>query len=506
MSVQPLDPATRQVTMTLAAIAATGATPRPSGETQAQQLARIEQGIASQLACTDLATQGAWQLAWLAMSPDNANLAYVAWNSSANALAVVIRGTVASNATDLLEDFDVGTVVPFTPFTSGGQPAAVSKGAMDAFTQIVSMSGSDGSTLVQVLAEVFRQVPNPTVYVVGHSLGGCIATMVAPYLQAQTWTNANPAFALSTFAAPTAGDQNFADYVNSVQWAANEHCFNAWDLIPQAWANLDVAQGWYPTPGPAANLHVKAIITAIASLAGPNAYVQPGYSQAINTVYGPTGSYDQDATLSSVEDFMTQVAFQHSNSQYLRQLGATVVNPGPEVTSISPTSGTAGTEITITGSGFGKDPGQYETVVDFGTTPCEKFSVNGDTQITCTVPEGTGVVDVRVTNILGTSPTSPFLQFAYGGPQPAVVNNIYPTSGTVDTKVNISGVAFAPNPVVYFGNKPASIITASSTELYVRAPLPDQSPTAPSVVNVRVLTNGYLTPAYPSNEFTYTGP
>ncbi|MFC5640133.1 IPT/TIG domain-containing protein [Kitasatospora cinereorecta] len=506
MAVQPLDPATRKVTMTLAAIAATAATPRPSGESLAAQAARVTLGITTHLADTSLATGGDWELLWLGLSPDNANLVYLAQNiQGANEFAVAVRGTVAGNATDMLEDLSVGTVVPFT---AGGspKPVSVSRGAMAAFTQVVTVS-SNGANLVQALDTALRKAPpNPTVYVTGHSLGGCLATMVAPYLQTVQWPSGAPKFALSTFAAPTAGNQDFADFVDSLRWVANEHCYNAYDLIPRAWADLAAAKGWYPEPGPAADFDVKALLSTIGSLPGPNTYAQPGIPFVLNPDYGQPGSYDPYATRSSVQDFMAQVGFQHSNALYLAQLGAPVVSPGPVVTSFSPAFGPTGTELTIHGSGFGTDPQLMETVVDFGTVPCDKFTVNADgTQITCYAPEGVGVVDVQVTTILGTSPASPFNQFAYGGPQPALVLDISPESGTVETKVTVNGQGFADNPQVYFGNKPATVLSATATAITVRAPLKDPSPTAPSTVNVRVLTNGYLTPGAGSDEFTYTG-
>ncbi len=506
MTVSPLDPATRQVTMTLAAIAATGATTRPSGESLPEQAARIRRGITAQLADTSLATRGAWRLLWLGLSPGNANLAYLAGTTDGSAeFAVVIRGTATANATDLLEDLDVGTVVPFT---AGGspQPVSVSKGAMEAFTQILGMS-ADGLGLVRALGEALRTAApaKPTVYVTGHSLGGCIATLVAPYLEALDWGPGTPQFALSTFAAPTAGDQGFADFVDSLGWTANEHCYNTYDLIPQAWADLTV-KGWYPDPGPAADFDVKALVSTIASLAGPNVYVQPGYAYAMNTDYGQPGTYDPYATRSSVEDFLTQVGFQHADSTYLGQVGAPPMGSGPVVTSLSPTYGPTGTEVTVNGSGFGTDPESAATAVDFGAVPCETFTVNGDgSQITCQVPDGTGVVDVRVTTILGTSSASLFHQFAYDGPQPALVYDISPSSGSAGTTVYVNGVGFAADPVVYFGNKIADVVSATSTEITVRAPLRDLSPTAPSTVNVRVRTNGYLTPTAGSNEFSYTG-
>ncbi|MFD5512120.1 hypothetical protein ACFWIB_30730 [Streptomyces sp. NPDC127051] len=181
--------------------------------------------------------------------------------------AVVIRGTVG-NVPDLLEDLDVGTVVPFN-LVGMPSPVPVSKGAMKAFTEVVTMSTA-GVTLAQALTTALgRAQPNPTVCVTGHSLGGCIATMVAPYLQTLTWSNGRPNFELHTFAAPTAGGEEFAAYVDSLAWQANERDYNMNDLVPQAWNNLAVAHQWYPSPpGPAADDDVKAVISALAGWPG----------------------------------------------------------------------------------------------------------------------------------------------------------------------------------------------------------------------------------------------
>ncbi|WP_406513745.1 hypothetical protein OG851_38435 [Streptomyces sp. NBC_00161] len=249
--------------MTLAAIAATAATPRPSGETLQEQAQRAGWGITAQLANPVLATRGTWQLKWLALSPDNANLVYIAWNSDgSNQIAVVVRGTV-DNPTDTMEDLDVGTVVPFT--AGGSANVAVSTGAMAAFTQVATACGitefsaeqssaggsgqpdtvvPSGTTVAQALAALLAPLPStpqPVVHVTGHSLGGCIATMLATYLQAQTWTPNSPQFALVTFAAPTAGLQSFADYVGSLPWASNQRHINAYDLVPLAWSDLTAA-------------------------------------------------------------------------------------------------------------------------------------------------------------------------------------------------------------------------------------------------------------------------
>ncbi|MFF0295162.1 IPT/TIG domain-containing protein [Kitasatospora sp. NPDC004614] len=501
MSTEQSTPTMPQVAMTLAAIAATGATPRPSGETVAEQQERISLGVSEQLAEPSLATGNGWSLTWLALSPDNANMAFLAANRSSNAFAVVLRGTVG-NVTDLLEDLGVGTVVPFTAVGSPPAPVSVSKGAMEAFTQVVTMTAG-GTTLVQALADALAgAASNPTVHVIGHSLGGCLATMVAPYLQAQTWQGVTPKFALYTFAAPTAGGPDFVKYVNSLSWAANERYFNAWDLVPQAWTSLDDAKKWYPhPPGPEANEDVKAVITAIAALPGPHGYAQPGTPNQLHPDY--QSDYDHVMVKKTLQDFMGQVAFQHANPTYLGLLGAPDVLSGPVVRAVSSNAGKAGSAVVIAGSGFGAG-----TAVDFGTVPCQDPVVSGDgTAISVLAPPGAGVVAVRVTTNLGTSPAVPFGQFAYGGPAPVVITGIDPDSGRKGHSVTITGVNFESDAQVFFGDNPSPSVrikrTGAPSELVATAPDPTTGPGKPHTVDVTVLSQGYSSPTGPVSEFTY---
>ena len=83
---------------------------------------------------------------------------------------------------------------------------------------------------------------------------------------------------------------------------------------------------------------------------------------------------------------------------------------GPQVTGISPTSGSSagGDTIIITGSGF-----TGATGVSFDGTPASAFTVDSDTQITAISPAGTGTVDITVTTPDGTSPASSADQFTY---------------------------------------------------------------------------------------------
>ncbi len=496
------DPTIAQVTMTLAAFAATGATPRPSGETLEQQTKRIITGINAQLSDPRLATQGAWKLVWLALSPANANMAYIAQSTNgSNEFAVVARGTDA-DLTDILEDLDVGTVVPF-PESGSPKPIAVSKGAKDAFTRVVNArsiaSPSPNATLAQALSVALKAAPSspqPTVYLTGHSLGGCIATMLAPYLQAQTWPK-QPKFAVITYAAPTAGVQSFVDYFNSVPWVIDERQNNAYDLVPHAWADLDTTAGWYPSPGPQATDEVKLLIGTISKRTKGNVYVQPGTLRPMNTGYT---SLAKNLVNKTTQDFLGQVAFQHANSTYLDLVGAPPVPSPPVVTDVTPTFGAAGATVTINGNGFSQD-----SMVDFGHFACtERPTIDpSGLKITVKVPNGTGVVHVRVTNTLGTSPAVAMAQFAYGGPAPVVVSAVSPTSGKVGTPVTIGGSGFANGATVHFKDKASGSVKFISTN-QITATAPDQLDVH-QTVNITVTVGKATSPTSPADEFTYTG-
>jgi hypothetical protein len=72
--------------------------------------------------------------------------------------------------------------------------------------------------------------------------------------------------------------------------------------------------------------------------------------------------------------------------------------PVPSITSFSPTSGPAGTTVTVTGSGF-----TGATNVNFGAIAATSFTVDSDVQITVVVPSGFAHSPIKVTTPGGTT-------------------------------------------------------------------------------------------------------
>lgn len=412
----------KQVMMTLSALAVTAATARPSGETLEAQQHRILAGLNAQLENNELATQGEWAAVWVGLSPDRANLAYIAQSTSeAQEYAVVLRGTVASSPIDLAEDIDVDTMVLFA---AGGIPpppaqlGQISQGAMEAFTEITGAAYvPEGTTLLQTLTALMQGASGtPTIYVTGHSLGGAAATTVALWLKAQAWST-TPAIQVYTFAAPTAGDANFASWFDQ-QFPGAICVWNRYDVVPNAWWNmLDLQRGsqsptvwgFYPEPAvPASSGLVHLILGELVARLGDNVYVQPTQQAPLNDPLEVYQTFFQTG-LTQTEWWEAQAAFQHANGTYLQLLQAPPLpSLVPTVTGVDPASGpeNGGATVEITGTNFTPD-----CVVDFGTVSATAVAIQSETSIAAIAPPMAGTVDVTVTNMFGTSESGSADQF-----------------------------------------------------------------------------------------------
>jgi hypothetical protein len=168
--------------------------------------------------------------------------------------------------------------------------------------------------------------------------------------------------------------------------------------------------------------------------------------------------------------------------------------PVPVVTGISPTSGTPGTPVTITGTGF-----TGVTDVGFGLSNVNIVSAT-DTEIVVNAPGGSGTVDITVTTPGGTSAMSPADQFTYTTPAaPPVVTSINPTSGSAGTSVTITGTGFTGVTDVGFGLANVNVLSATDTEIVVNAPGGDSGTT----VDITVTTPVGTSATSPADQFTY---
>jgi hypothetical protein len=137
-----------------------------------------------------------------------------------------------------------------------------------------------------------------------------------------------------------------------------------------------------------------------------------------------------------------------------------VVTAPPSITSFTPTSGPAGTSVTITGSNFTGTTG-----VSFAGVAAS-FTLNSDTKITATVPAGAQSGVIQVTNSAGTGTSSSNFVVTV----PPTITSFTPTSGPVGTSVTITGSGFTGASAVTFAGAAASFTVNSSTQITATVP------------------------------------
>jgi hypothetical protein len=157
---------------------------------------------------------------------------------------------------------------------------------------------------------------------------------------------------------------------------------------------------------------------------------QQGGAVVLNNSIGTVVSWNNTQIVATVPSGTS------AGKLYVRQNGVnsnavcfTIANP--QIISISPTSGVVGTQITITGTGFGATAG---TATVNGTNAT--IQSWGDTQVVATVAPGTTAGGVRVVNA---GVTSNAVTFTMPNPQ---ITRISPTVGAIGTQITITGTGF----------------------------------------------------------------
>jgi hypothetical protein len=169
--------------------------------------------------------------------------------------------------------------------------------------------------------------------------------------------------------------------------------------------------------------------------------------------------------------------------------------PPPTVTRIEPNKGPegGGPTVTITGTNL-----LHTTEVKFGTGKAVLKS-QSETEVTATIPLGSGKVDVTVTTPGGTSATSEADRFTYV-PGPTVTKvepNRGPEAGA--TSVTITGTNLAEASAVKFGANAAKTFKVNSaTQVTAESPAG-----AAGTVDVTVTTPGGTSSVVKADHFTY---
>jgi hypothetical protein len=322
-----------QLLITLSGFAYLAGDPLP-GEAVAAQEARMRQDIDAALGASNYAS---WRVVWgPGLSGDRANMLYVASEPSGTQLAVAIRGTNWSFWLNWLENF--ASLLPLVPFTAvlPSIPSGNPQIATGTNVGVQLLLGTEASTLdgdqVDLTTFLRRSGDQAEIFITGHSLGGCLASVVAPSLAQQFGTAKN--LKVYTFAAPSAGNRDFANYYNRLftDAAAASTAYrvlNDLDIVPESWASLPAIAALY-LPAPPCPDALKPIIDRAVAIVG-STYEQVGSANHGSAVQlhgqldvstAPALSPDPAAAL-----FFQEVDRQHATETYMQLLAAPAVSP-----------------------------------------------------------------------------------------------------------------------------------------------------------------------------------
>jgi len=290
---------TAQVAMTLAAIAYAD-----------------HKGIPTLLANQQLATQGRWQLQWL--GSDDANQVYIAQDQQTGQFAVNIRGSVTDPLSEAFwldwfkQDLEV---LDMAHWPHGGAPtgAKIAQGTLAGLHSLVSLKNHSGQTLVDFLRANLEPGVSPLTGVIGHSLGGALASVLAPYLHQQFSPGQQVLdFWPVTFAGPSAGNAVFANWLTQQFAASQGRYFNTFDVVPHAWQELAWIEQSFPNGGPGLPFVMKELMKGIADLLKliKDSYLQPGTGMPL------------PGALQSGDDWGMEAGQQHASATYLTLVGA----------------------------------------------------------------------------------------------------------------------------------------------------------------------------------------
>ena len=345
---QGYDLSESQEMMTLSAIAYAGE--------NTNNYQQIKQAIEQEMAASSV-LGGNFQLVWLGISPDWANLMYLARDTRQTArFAVVVRGTDWNFLTDWKDDFDVIDTHDWPTANPPNASIYVAQGAWDGLQALLATTSNvfnmtpppiemPTSLEMFLMSEALSSTYDTDVdiFVTGHSLGGAMATVVGLWLADTTskWVlRPNKInFKTYTYASPTVGNQDFANYYNGqtanaqVQWQAFR-VYNEQDAIPSGYGNL----GSLPENGiPITFFFGLELVAAIGVVETALTDAKVSYVQVESTSNGtavglsnipPSSTYPPPSTqpASDWTGYAGWVGYEHDHNLYLVLLGAPVVD------------------------------------------------------------------------------------------------------------------------------------------------------------------------------------
>ncbi|MBZ5520851.1 MAG: lipase family protein [Acidobacteriia bacterium] len=261
--------------------------------------------------------EGPWSLVW-GPAASGGNMALVAINSRSSRYALSLRGEVRSDPwaslQSLLHEADPLSQSDWHyPLNSEIRIAAC---FAEALRNLIAMTDpATGWSLLDFLRKTMTG-SRGELMVTGHGLGGTLATMAALWLHDQMPKGGGPGnvkILPITFAAPTAGNQAFANRFDET-FSDSVRYVNGNDPIPMAYAGIARLLDCFPDPGAqlrafVGNLIYESLFMLAPMLAAPT-YRHTNQRKGTIILQGPP--------VVSTNTFPQEVAVQHDVMTYLR--------------------------------------------------------------------------------------------------------------------------------------------------------------------------------------------
>ena len=186
-----------------------------------------------------------------------------------------------------------------------------------------------------------------------------------------------------------------------------------------------------------------------------------------STVYEPNASTsmsDVSAVGSTSYSYRVRATDAAGNLSAYSNIASATTPGAATITSLNPTSGTVGTSITITGSGFG--PGQVNSTVSFNGAQITFANSWSDATIVLNVPSGATTGNVVV--IVGGLASNGVNFTVTPPPPPPTVTSVSPSSAIVGggpQTITVTGTGFASSSTVQWNGNVLATTFLSSTQL-----------------------------------------
>jgi hypothetical protein len=268
------------------------------------------------------------------------NYAVILQNATdSHQLAIVILGT--RNPFQVMEDFAIDNPGPFNgPWnTVVISDAEIANGASSALTDVLGLTATV-SGQVQSFKDFITSTDwsNNSVLITGHSLGGTITSVLAPWLASHILNQQSlvsplpPQIQAVTFAAFAAGNQQFASYLNNSQ--QYQPHINTNDVVPHVWAtsgpfNVNQIYSMFPSPGPAMPHDLQHWLQRrVAKIPAGFQYVQTNEPNTFSGTIKAAPSFSQcPEHKQSTLQWTWELDLQHNYAYCVQYIGSGCIEP-----------------------------------------------------------------------------------------------------------------------------------------------------------------------------------